>query len=130
MNNFFEIQITVEEKHLDSLKHVNNVVYVQWLQDVALKHWKTFVSKEIDEEVLWVVKKHEIDYFQSAVLNDELIIRTWTGANSAATWDRHYEIIRTKDKKILVKAKSVWVLLDRKTFKPKRIDEEVLQVLQ
>ncbi|MFX6819367.1 hypothetical protein ABTH35_20590, partial [Acinetobacter baumannii] len=64
---------------------------------MALKHWKTFVSKEIDEEVLWVVKKHEIDYFQSAVLNDELIIRTWTGANSAATWDRHYEIIRTKD---------------------------------
>lgn len=130
MNKFFTIQIKVEEKHLDGLKHVNNVVYVQWLQDAALTHWKTFVSKELDEQVLWVVKRHEIDYLHSALLNDELIVKTWTGDYSAATWNRHYEIIRKADEKVLATAKSIWVLLNRKTFKPKRIDDQILNVLQ
>ncbi|HEX3025160.1 MAG TPA: thioesterase family protein [Chitinophagaceae bacterium] len=130
MKNIFEFSFTVLPQHLDALRHVNNVVYVQWMQDIATKHWTSFVSPELDEKILWVARRHEIDYLSQAFLNDELMMRTWTGDYNAASWDRHYELIRKSDNKKIISAKSVWVLLDKKTFKPKRIDNEILKVLK
>lgn len=121
----FEYTITVLPQHIDDLQHVNNVVYVQFMQDAAGKHWNSKVSKETDEQVLWVVKRHEIDYHNAALLNDELLIRTWTGEQTAVTWDRHYEIIRVSDNKKIISAKSVWVMLDKSTGKPRRIDHTI-----
>lgn len=130
IRNIFLKEITVSKEHLDHLNHVNNVVYVQWLQEMAYDHWTTFVPPELHEKVLWVVRRHEIDYLSQAFIGDELLLKTYTGEYSAVTWDRHYEIVRKSDLKKIVTAKSVWVLLDRKTFKPRRIDQEVLAVLQ
>ncbi len=129
MKNSFEYEFTVLPEHLDALQHVNNVVYVQWLQDIATKHWNSFVSAELNQKILWVARRHEIDYLAQSFLHDVLLMKTWTGEYSGVAWDRHYEIIRKSDNKKIITAKSVWVLLDRKTFKPKRIDEEVLSVL-
>ena len=129
MKNIFEFSFAVLPEHLDALQHVNNVVYVQWMQDIATKHWTSFASPELEKKILWVARRHEIDYLSQAFLNDELVMRTWTGDHAAVSWDRHYEIIRKADNKKIITAKSVWVLLDKKTFKPKRIDEEVLNVL-
>ncbi|MDE3236153.1 MAG: acyl-CoA thioesterase [Bacteroidota bacterium] len=128
--NAYQLEITVQPGHLDHLQHVNNVVYVQFLQEAAFRHWTSRVSPQMHEEVLWIVRRHEIDYLASAYLHDELVITTWTGEHTAVTWDRFYEITRKKDGKTIVTAKSVWVLLDRKTFKPRRIDAAILSVLQ
>jgi len=130
MKNTFEYEFTVLPEHLDALQHVNNVVYVQWMQDIATKHWNSFVPAELNEKILWVARRHEIDYLSQSFLHDALLMKTWTGAYSAVSWDRHYEIIRKSDNKKIIAAKSVWVLLDRKSFKPRRIDEEVLNVLR
>jgi acyl-CoA thioester hydrolase len=73
-----------------------------------------------------VVRKHEIDYLNQAFLHDHLLMRTWTGEHSAVTWDRHYEIIRVSDNKKIITAKSVWVLLDKLTGRPARIEKAVL----
>jgi acyl-CoA thioester hydrolase len=123
----FEYTITVLPEHIDAREHVNNVVYVQFMQDAAGRHWNSKVSKELDAQVIWFVKRHEIDYHNAALLNDQLLVRTWTGANSAVTWDRHYEITRIADNKKIITAKSVWVLLDRETGKPKRIDDSIMK---
>lgn len=125
-DKIFEYNITVLPEHLDDLQHVNNVVYVQFMQDVADKHWNHFVPKELNEGVIWVVRRHEIDYLNQALLGDQLLIRTWTGEHSTVTWDRHYEIIRLWDQKKIITAKSVWVLLDKITGRPKRIDKQIL----
>ena len=124
----FEYIIKVATEHIDELHHVNNVVYVQFMQEVADKHWKHFVPKELNDGVIWVVRRHEIDYLNQALLGDELLVRTWTGEHSTVTWDRHYEIIRVSDQKKIITAKSVWVLLDKHTGRPKRIDETVLNI--
>ncbi len=124
----FEYIIKVQPEHIDELDHVNNVVYVQFMQDVADKHWKHFVPKELNDGIIWVVRRHEIDYLNQAVLGDELLVRTWTGENGTASWDRHYEIIRQSDQKKIITAKSIWVLLDKTTGRPKRIDEAVLNI--
>ena len=126
----FEYTIEVTVDQIDELQHVNNVAYVQLMQDAANKHWHNNVSQAIDSKVFWVVKRHEIDYHSPALLHDQLLIRTWTGAFSAVIWDRHYEIIRVADQKKIISAKSIWVLLDRATGKPKRIDQEILDVFK
>ncbi len=123
---FFEYSITVNASHLDELQHVNNVVYVQWMQDAAGKHWNSVTSAETEGRVIWMVRRHEIDYLAQALPGDVLVMRTWTGEHSAVTWDRHYEIIRPADGKKIISAKSVWILLDKDTGRPKRIDSEVL----
>ncbi len=127
--NIFYKDVVVTTEHLDHLQHVNNVVYVKWLQEMAYDHWTSFVSPEMHEKVFWVVRRHEIDYLAQAFLGDELLLKTFTGVHSGVTWDRHYEIIRKSDNKKIIVAKSVWALLDRITFKPRRIDDEVLRVL-
>jgi len=126
----FQFSFTVLPEHLDQLHHVNNVVYVQWLQEAASRHWSGNVTPDIDEKVLWVVRRHEIDYLAPAVLGDELIMKTWTGSYTSVSWDRHYEITRVSDQRKIITAKSIWVLLDSKTLKPRRIDAEILAVLE
>ncbi|MEO7529893.1 MAG: thioesterase family protein [Sediminibacterium sp.] len=124
----FAYNFTVTEDHLDDRRHVNNVVYVQWMQEAADKHWSYYVAKELEEQVIWMVRRHEIDYLNQAFLHDVLLMRTWTGEHTAVTWDRHYEIIRPSDHKKIISAKSVWVLLDKALVKPRRIDESILQI--
>lgn len=123
----FEYRIKVMQEHIDELEHVNNVVYVQFMQDVADKHWHSIDLNDLEKEVVWVVRRHEIDYLHPAVLGDELLIRTWTGEHGTVTWDRHYEIIRPADQKKIIMAKSVWVLLDKNTGRPRRIEEPILR---
>ena len=123
----FEYLLKVTEEHIDELLHVNNVVYVQFMQDVADKHWHSVVLNELEKEVVWVVRRHEIDYLHPAVLGDELLIRTWTGEHTTVSWDRHYEVIRPADQKKIITAKSVWVLLDKTTGRPRRIEESLLK---
>lgn len=123
----FEQVIKVSREHIDALNHVNNVVYVQFMQDVADKHWHSIPLTAVEKQVIWVVRRHEIDYLHPAVLHDTLLVRTWTGEHGTVSWDRHYEIIRVADQKKIISAKSVWVLLDRDTGKPRRIDASILQ---
>ena len=123
----YQYSITVSKEHLDNLKHVNNVVYVQWINDISEKHWQQLSNPNIDSKYFWVVLKHEIDYFSRAILNDELTIKTQVGESSGIKSIRHVEIL--KNEKILVKGKTTWCLIDAKTHKPKRIDDEILNLL-
>ena len=75
-----------------------------------------------------MIKRHEIDYFNQAFLNDELQMTTWTGEHTNVTWKRHYEIIRPADNKKIIVAASVWIPLDRKTQRPRRIDDELINM--
>jgi acyl-CoA thioester hydrolase len=128
--NAFEYSFKVLPQHIDQLNHVNNVVYVQWLQDAAQKHWNNYAPAELNNLILWVVKRHEIDYCSQAFLDDELVMKTWTGLYEGSRWDRHYELIRKSDGRKIIAAKSVWVLLDKKTFRPKKIEAGILAVLE
>ncbi len=128
MAHHFENTMVVLPEHLDDLNHVNNVMYVQFMQDIAMQHWYSISFPELNEEIIWVVRRHEIDYHFPAVLNDTLLLKTHTGKATAVTWDRHYEIIRVSDQKKIITAKSCWVMLDKKTGRPRRIDEAIKAV--
>ena len=119
----YEHNVKVAEADLDELNHVNNVVYFSYLQQAAMAHWYSSVPTEISESMRWVVKKHEIEYFKSAVLDDEIIVKTWVDNFSGVTSDRHYEIY--KDNILLVKARTLWVALDPISMRPKRVPSDL-----
>ncbi len=123
--NRFAHGFTVEASDIDVMGHVNNVVYVQWIQDVAVKHWMARASAEQIASVLWVVVRHEIDYLRPAFLGDTLIAHTWVGAATAATYERFTEIARSDNEKIIVRARSVWCPVNAETKRPRRVDAEM-----
>jgi acyl-CoA thioester hydrolase len=121
--------ITAKAEDIDELGHVNNVVYVRYIQEVAAEHWSQVASKELREKYLWVVLRHEIDYRQPAFLHDRIIGTTWVGEHHGAKFERFVELISEKDQKIIAEAKTIWSMLDAITMKPVRITSEVLEVL-
>lgn len=119
----FEHSFIVKPDDIDRQGHVNNVRYVQWIQDVAVAHWFHSATSEQLESMTWVVLRHEIDYLRPTFENEEITACTWIGAASAAKCERLTEIRRGD--KVLVKAKSIWCVLDSKTLRPRRIDDEL-----
>ncbi len=127
-NKKFSITIKVTPEHLDALQHVNNVIYVQWMQDAATLHWQSLAPAWLQEEVIWMVRRHEIDYYNQAFLDDELVVSTWTGEYTNVTWKRYYEVIRSSDGKKIISAVSTWIPLNSKTQKPRRIDDDIVNL--
>ena len=117
----YRMPLEVLPAHIDRLGHVNNVVYLQWMQTVAEAHWRAVARPEDQAGIVWVVTRHEIDYESPAFPGDRLEARTWVGEWTAATCERFIEIRRASDARLLVRARSVWVALDAKTGRPKRI---------
>ena len=90
----FELEFTAAAEHIDELGHVNNAVWVQWIQDVALAHWYSIADPAHQDDYIWVVVRHEIDYLRAAFEGEALTGRTWVGeAPKGARFDRHMEFI-------------------------------------
>ncbi|MGA2041652.1 MAG: acyl-CoA thioesterase [Bryobacteraceae bacterium] len=120
----FEMALTVEPGDIDVLGHVNNVIYLRWVQDVAVAHWTAFAPAADLEKRVWVVLRHEIDYKQPACLGDRIIARTWVGHASRLRFERHTEVLRAADRAVLAKALTLWCPLDAATRKPAGVSEE------
>jgi acyl-CoA thioester hydrolase len=121
----FELDIRVLPSDIDELGHVNNVVYLRWVQDVAVAHWRAAATAQQQADVLWVVVRHEIDYKHPALLADALIARTWVGAATRSTFERHTEILRAGDRRLLVRARTLWCPIAPDTFRPMQVGEDV-----
>lgn len=120
-------KIQVGKGDLDSLNHVNNVVYLKWVNDISEKHWNILADEELRRKYFWVVLRHEIDYLSQAVLGDEITVSTWVGESKGVRSVRHVEM-HIGDR-LLIRASSTWCLIDAKTQRPTRIREDVLGLL-
>jgi len=121
----FEKVITVSKDDLDELKHVNNVRYVQWIQDIAKEHWQTYAPKVMQESVVWVVMNHNITYKAAAVLHDQIKISTFIKNNKGAACTRVVEMHNTKANQLLLYSETKWCLLNATNFRPVRISKEI-----
>jgi acyl-CoA thioester hydrolase len=117
----------VQKKDIDILNHVNNLVYLKWVNDVSEKHWEALSNDKINATYYWVCLRHEIDYLGEAFLDDEITILTWVGESKGVKSKRHVAII--KNKKIIAKAETTWCLIDVMSKKPTRVNSEILDLL-
>ncbi len=121
----FEISVSVMPGDIDEQNHVNNIVYLRWVQEVATAHWQAVASGEAQESIGWVVLRHEIDYKAAACLGDEVVLRTWLGKATRLTFERFTEIRRSADGQLLSKARTLWCPITAQTGRPVRVPPEV-----
>jgi acyl-CoA thioester hydrolase len=122
----FELAFTARAEHIDELDHVNNAVWVQWIQDIAVAHWDAVAQAEHRDAYFWVVVRHEIDYLRAAHDGDRIVGRTWVGeAPKGARFDRLVEFTGN-DGRPCVRAQTFWAIIDRASGRPIRVPPEVV----
>ena len=121
----FEMVVPVLPGDIDEQNHVNNTVYLRWVQDVATAHWRSVADSEAQKTIGWVVVRHEIDYKAPATLGDEIVLRTWVGKATRLTFERFTEIRRNRDGRLLSEARTLWCPIDAQTSRPVRVSADV-----
>lgn len=121
----FSLAVAVQPADIDDLGHVNNVVYLRWVQDVAIAHWRAAASPAAQSELAWVAVRHEIDYKHPAMPGDVVVARTWVGTADARRFERLTEIVREADGRLLARARTLWCPISRATGRLTRVSDEV-----
>jgi acyl-CoA thioester hydrolase len=120
----FEIEVEVRPEDVDGMGHVNNIVYVRWVQEVAMAHWAAAAPAEAQAAMTWVVLRHEIDYLRPARPGDAVRARTWIGAGESLRYERFTDVVRA-DGTVLARGRTLWCPVDIATGRPKRVPPEV-----
>ena len=124
--NRFTRSFVAEPSHIDELGHVNNTVWVQWIQDMATAHWDAVARPEDRAAFFWVVVRHEIDYRGNVSEGETVTATTWIeGPAMGAKSLRRVEFEDSAGKR-LVSAATTWAMLDRATGRLARVRPEVL----
>ncbi|WP_299224210.1 thioesterase family protein [uncultured Psychroserpens sp.] len=121
----FEKQIIVSSKDLDERKHVNNVRYVQWVQDIAEQHWNIEASANLLNTYYWVMISHHIHYKGEALLGDELLLKTFVTLSDGVKSTRIVEVYNYNSNKLLTTSETIWCLMAVETNRPTRIIPEI-----
>ena len=121
----FEMTVSVLPGDIDEQNHVNNTVYLRWVQDVATAHWQAVASPEAQKSIGWVVLRHEIEYKTPAGLGDKIVLRTWVGKATRLTFERFTEILRNGEGQLLSNARTLWCPINAQTGRPTRVPPEV-----
>ncbi|MDQ0592949.1 acyl-CoA thioester hydrolase [Chryseobacterium ginsenosidimutans] len=127
MSLIFKKQIRVTEDHIDQNNHVNNVQYVKWVEEIAGEHWD-FV-KHVTEypEDIWMLVDHHIQYKKQVYLDDIITIKTYPQTPDGAKQPRKVEFYCND--KLVVDSLTLWVLIDVKTRRIKRLENDWLEKL-
>ncbi len=125
----FEIDVTAQD--VDRNGHVNNVVYIQWMQDAAIAHARVSGCTKASEAVgaTWVVRTHHIEYLSPLFAGEKVIVVTWPANFQRVRSVRKYKFVRAKDQAVVARAETDWVFVNVKTGRPQSIPEEVRNTL-
>lgn len=123
MMKIFQKEITVIPEDLDELNHVNNIRYMHWIQEISREHWTAVAPLEFQKRYVWVVRRHEIDYRNPAILHDRIQLKTFIEQSRGPLSTRIVEMYSRGAS--LIHARTQWCLLDASTLSPKRIPEAI-----
>jgi acyl-CoA thioester hydrolase len=121
----FTLDFTANAQHIDELGHVNNAVWVQWIQAIATAHWEAVAPPEHVAAHVWVVTRHEIDYRGNVVAGEMVTAETWVpNPPKGARFERHVRFLDAQGQ-VKVEAVTTWALIDRATGRLLRVTPEI-----
>ncbi|MBB3860163.1 acyl-CoA thioester hydrolase [Novosphingobium hassiacum] len=125
VTNRHALTFTAAPEHIDELGHVNNAVWLQWVQDIAVAHWDAVASDAHKAAYVWVVTRHEIDYRGNIGLGQSVRAETFIPeAPTGARFDRRVDFTNDAGK-VIVSARTTWALLDRASGRLLRVPKDV-----
>jgi acyl-CoA thioester hydrolase len=122
--------LAVSQEAIDENGHVNNVNYVQWMQDAAVRHYE-FIGGVPPMQALgatWVVRSHQIEYLSPAFIGDEIEVRTWVVNIRRVRSLRRYEFTRKADGRLLSRGETEWVFVEAASGRLLAIPGEVVRL--
>ena len=133
MPAILEYRHTVRDDEIDAQGCANNVCYVAWMQDAALAHsaaqgWPAEAYQRLG--MGWVVRSHTVEYHQSALAGDEIVVETWVATFKRVTSLRRYRIIRSADGAVLATAETRWAFVHYDTGQPHRVPIEIVKAFE
>jgi acyl-CoA thioester hydrolase len=121
----FTRNFTASPDDIDALGHVNNAVWVRWIQEMATSHWQAVAAPEHIAAYHWVVTRHEIDYRGNIAAGESVTARSWIESEpKGAQFDRRVDFVDAKGK-VIVRANTTWAMIDTKTGRLVRVRPEV-----
>ncbi len=129
-NRICHYEFTVPESAVDINGHVNNVVYVQWMQDVAVKHSDAVGGTRVmhKDGGTWVVHSHKVEYLSPAFANEEMVALTWVSNFRRVRSLRRHKFFRKSDNKLLAKGETEWVFVDAASGRPRMIPDDIMEL--
>jgi acyl-CoA thioester hydrolase len=126
----FTYEFTIPPEAMDENGHVNNVNYVQWMQDAAVRHYGFLGGVPVTQALglTWVVRSHRIEYFLPAFEGERLEVRTWIADLRRVRSLRRYEFLRLPDRQLLTRGETDWVLVDAASGRPVSVPPEIAAV--
>jgi len=126
----YTYRFTVPDDALEQLGHVNNVQYVTWMQEAAIRHYESIGGVPLAEALgaTWVVRSHKIEYLVPAYAGDEIEVRTWVANLRRVRSLRRYSFMRTRDEVLLVRGETDWVFVDLESGRPCAVPNGVAQI--
>ena len=125
MSNRFNQTFTAQPADIDELGHVNNAVWIRWVQEIATAHWQADAAPEYLERFIWVVTRHEIDYRGNVGEGARVEgVTTIPGVPKGARFDRCVDFYG-EEGKLLVAVRSTWAMLDKASGRLVRIRADV-----
>ena len=125
----FTLPVQASERDIDANGHVNNIVYLQWMQDAAIAHSDALGCTALTSAAgcCWVARSHHIEYLRPAYAGDRIAVITWiVDATRKSSSVRRYQMVRDTDGAVLAKGETLWVFLDTQTGRPRTIPAEVI----
>ena len=121
----FTKSFTPDPVDIDELGHVNNAVWVRWIQDMATAHWAAVARPEDQAAYIWVVVRHEIDYLGNVGPGAAVVARTWISDwPKGARFDRNVDFTDATGK-VIVRAKTTWAMIDKASGRIARVRDEI-----
>ncbi len=126
--NRFAWTFTVGRESIDVNGHVNNVEYIRWMQEIAIRHTAHLGAdiRAAAAGLTWLVRSHHIEYRAPTFEDDEVQLTTWVGSVERVTSIRKYEFRRTKDDVLLASGETNWVCFNRETGRPASIPDRLM----
>ena len=116
---------TAAPQHIDVMGHVNNAVWVQWMEALATAHWEALAAPEHQAAYAWVVTRHEIDYRGNIGPGESVTGETFIpDSPSGARFDRRVDF-RNAGGKVIVSARSTWAMIEIASGRLKRVPTDV-----
>jgi acyl-CoA thioester hydrolase len=132
VSGIYQFAIQVSAADLDVNRHVNNVTYVQWMQDAAVRHSNSTGCTRMTsaEGAIWVARSHHIEYLRPAFAGDVVTASTWVCNFRKVRSLRQYQFFNARDQIVLARGETDWVFVDAKTGRPKAIPDEIRNAFQ
>jgi acyl-CoA thioester hydrolase len=132
MNPVHRIEIRVPEDVVDANGHVNNVVYVQWMQDAAIAHSRASGCSDLSRSLgaTWVARTHHIEYLRPAFAGDVVVVLTWVSDFRKVRSLRKYRFVRAEDSALLAQAETDWVFVDARSGRPRAVPGTIRDLFQ